>query len=63
MATKVGFTVSVGLIEAGSADDMVDLFRKAEVALDAGRQRGGNCLCHHDGERCRVAPAMAESKA
>jgi diguanylate cyclase len=57
---KTCFTVSVGLIEAGSADDMVALFRKAETALDAARQRGGNCLFHHDGERCQLAEAMAE---
>ena len=57
---KTGFTVSIGLIEAGSADDMVALFRKAEMALDAGHQRGGNCLFHHDGERCQLAAVMAE---
>jgi len=58
--TKAGFTVSIGMIEAGSADDMVQLFRKAEMALDAGHQRGGNCLFHHDGERCQPATALAE---
>ena len=57
---KTGFTVSIGLIEAGSADDMVALFRKAEMALDAGHQRGGNCLFHHDGERRQLAAVMAE---
>jgi diguanylate cyclase (GGDEF)-like protein len=60
---KVGFTVSVGLIEAASADDMVALFRKAEMALDAGHQRGGNCLFHHDGEHCQMAAmALPEAK-
>jgi len=58
--TQVGFTVSIGLIEAGSADDMVVLFRKAEIALEASRQHGGNCLFHHDGEQCQLATAMAE---
>ncbi|MEI8374242.1 MAG: diguanylate cyclase [Planctomycetota bacterium] len=57
--TQVGFTVSIGLIEAGSADDMVALFRKAEIALDAGHQQGGNCLFHHDGEHYQLATAMA----
>ena len=60
---KTGFTVSIGLIEAGSADDMVALFRKAEMALDAGRQRGGNCLFYHDGDRCQLATAMAMAEA
>ena len=58
---KVGFTVSIGLIQAGSADDMVALFRKAEMALDAGHQRGGNCLFHHDGVRCKLVAATAET--
>jgi diguanylate cyclase len=61
--TRVGFTVSIGLIEAGSADDMVALFRKAEMALDAGHQRGGNCLFHHDGERYQLAAAAAEVRS
>ncbi len=59
--TKIGFTVSIGLIEASSADDMVALFRKAEVALDASRKRGGNCLIHHDGECCQLATALVEA--
>jgi diguanylate cyclase len=49
--TSLGYSVSVGLIEAGSADDMVALFRKAEAALEAAHQYGGNCLFHHDGEQ------------
>jgi PleD family two-component response regulator len=60
---KVGFTVSVGLIGADSADDMVALFRKAEMALEAGQQRGGNCLFHHDGERCQFVAATAEARS
>ncbi len=60
--TKVGFTVSIGLIQAESAEDMVALFRKAEMALDAGRQRGGNCLFHHDGEQCQLTTVVADAK-
>ena len=56
---KVGFTVSIGLIAAGNADDIVALFRMAEAALDAGHQRGGNCLFHHDGEHCHLASVLA----
>ena len=51
--TRLGYSVSVGLVEVGSADDMVTLLRNAEIALDAGHLRGGNCLFHHDGQRCR----------
>jgi diguanylate cyclase (GGDEF)-like protein len=54
----LGYSVSVGLIEVGRADDMVTLIRKAEIALDAGRSRGGNCVFYHDGDRpCLTAPA------
>ena len=61
--TKVGFTVSIGLIGVGCADDMVSLFRKAEMALDAGHQRGGNCVFHHDGERYQLATVPATATA
>ena len=57
---KVGLTVSIGMIEPGSADDMMTLFRKAETALDASRQCGGNCLFQHDGEHCQSVAALAE---
>jgi len=53
--TRLGYSVSVGLVEVGSADDMVTLLRNAEIALDAGHLRGGNCLFHHDGQRCLMA--------
>jgi diguanylate cyclase len=59
--TKVGFTVSIGLIQVGSADDMAALFRKAEMALVAGHQRGGNCLIHHDGVQCKLAAPTADT--
>jgi diguanylate cyclase (GGDEF)-like protein len=58
---KVGFTVSVGLIEVGSADDMVALFRKLETALDASHRRGGNCLFLHDGTDCKLATVATEA--
>ncbi len=57
--TKVGFTASIGLVEASCADDMAALFRKAEMALDACRQRGGNGILYHDGERCQLPMATA----
>ena len=60
--TKVGFTVSVGLIEASRAEDMVALFRKAETALDTARQRGGNCLFFHDGRNVQPAATALQSE-
>ncbi len=58
--TPRNFTVSVGIIEAGGADDMVALFRKAQNALEAGHQHGGNRLVHHDGRAPKLAAATLE---
>ena len=55
--TQRNYTVSVGMIESGGADDMVGLFRKAQNALEAGHQHGGNCLFHHDGRQPKLADA------
>jgi diguanylate cyclase (GGDEF)-like protein len=55
--TQRNYTVSVGIIETGNAEDMVALFRKAETALEAGHQHGGNCLFHHDGRAAKLAEA------
>jgi diguanylate cyclase len=49
------FTVSLGVIEVSEKDDLVGLFHRAEAALDAGRQSGGNRTHFHDGERCSLA--------
>jgi diguanylate cyclase len=54
------FTVSLGVIEVAEKDDLVGLFRRAEMALDAGRQHGGNCTYRHDGDRCTLANALLE---
>jgi diguanylate cyclase len=56
---NLGFTVSGGLVSADGADDMVDMFRKAESALEAAHQYGGNCLFHHDGQQLQLAAAEA----
>jgi diguanylate cyclase len=53
--TRLNYTVSVGIIETGNADDMVSLFRKAQGALEAGHQHGGNCIFHHDGRGSKLA--------
>jgi diguanylate cyclase (GGDEF)-like protein len=53
--TPQNYTVSVGIIETANADDMVALFRKAQNALEAGHQHGGNCLFLHDGRTAMLA--------
>ena len=58
--TPRSYTVSVGIIGAAGADDMVGLFRKAQNALEAGHQHGGNCLVHHDGRAPKLAAATLE---
>jgi diguanylate cyclase (GGDEF)-like protein len=55
------FTVSLGVIEVSEKDDLVGLFHRAEAALDAGRQSGGNCTHFHDGERCSLATPPVEA--
>ena len=57
------FSVSLGVIEVAESDDLVSLFRRAEAALDAGRQAGGNCTHRHDGKRCSLAAPLAEAVA
>ena len=57
-STQLKFTVSIGVIEIGSKDDMVSLLRRAEAALDAGHTHGGNCIYHHDGDRCVPAATL-----
>lgn len=56
---RLSFTVSGGLISADGADDMVAMFRKAEWALEAAHQQGGNCLFQHDGRQ--LQPAAIEA--
>ena len=54
-------TFSVGVAEVAERDDVIELLRRAEAALDAGRQRGGNCTYHHDGEQCAPISALLET--
>jgi diguanylate cyclase len=61
--SQVGFTVSVGLVEACSAEDLVALFRKAEMALEAGHRWGGNCVFYHDGEHPQLAATIADARS
>jgi diguanylate cyclase len=55
------FTVSLGVIEVTEKDDLVGLFHRAEAALDAGRQSGGNRTYFHDGEHCSLVTPPAEA--
>jgi diguanylate cyclase (GGDEF)-like protein len=48
-------TVSMGVVEVSNADDIVTLFRRAELALEAAQTGGGNCLYRHDGKNCLPA--------
>jgi hypothetical protein len=51
------------MIETANADDMVSLFRKAQSALEAGHQHGGNCLFLHDGRQPMLADAAVGAEA
>jgi hypothetical protein len=42
-------------------DDSISVLKRAESALDAADRRGGNCVYHHDGERCAPVTAMLEA--
>jgi diguanylate cyclase (GGDEF)-like protein len=49
--TPVRITVSIAVVGAELCDDLISLLKRAAAALDAASRRGGNCTCHHDGER------------
>jgi diguanylate cyclase (GGDEF)-like protein len=61
--TPRSYTISVGIIETSGAEDMVSLFRKAQSALEAGHQHGGNCTFHHDGRAAKLAAVEAAVEA
>jgi diguanylate cyclase (GGDEF)-like protein len=52
------FSVSLGVIEMAARDDLVGLFRRAEAALEAARQNGGNCTYCHEGDGCSPATLL-----
>ncbi len=45
-------TISVGIANAMKGDNAHLLFRRADTALYAGKQRGRNCSTLHDGAKC-----------
>jgi diguanylate cyclase len=49
--TPLKITVSIAVVGAELCDDLISLLKRAAAALDAASRRGGNCTCHHDGER------------
>ena len=51
----------MGVVEVSNVDDIVTLFRRAELALEAAQSKGGNCLYHHDGQNCVPAFSMSHS--
>ena len=56
---RLKFTASLGVIEVAQTDDMLAVFRRAETAIDAGRQRGGDCIHYHDGDRVSLITPLA----
>jgi len=54
-------TASIGVIEVCESDNIVTLFHRAEKAVAAGHQNGGNCVFHYDGAQCAQVSAMAEA--
>jgi diguanylate cyclase len=54
-------TLSVGVVQVMMDDDSISVLKRAESALDAADRRGGNCVYHHDGERCAPVTAMLEA--
>lgn len=53
-------TVSVGVANAMKGDDAELLFRRADTALYAGKQRGRNCSTLHDGAKCIAIEATKD---
>ncbi len=46
---EVHFTISLGLAQAGPADDPASLIKRADAALFASKAAGGNCAHLHNG--------------
>jgi diguanylate cyclase len=48
--SEVHFTLSLGLAQAGAADDANSLIKRADAALFASKAAGGNCAHLHNGK-------------
>ncbi|MEL7498377.1 MAG: response regulator [Planctomycetota bacterium] len=51
-AQTLPLTVTIGIANAMKGDDADVLFKRADTALYAGKQRGRNCSTLHDGSKC-----------
>lgn len=49
---EIKMTVSIGIANAIKSDDALVMYRRADTALYAGKQRGRNCSTLHDGTKC-----------
>jgi diguanylate cyclase len=55
---ELRFTVSLGLAQARTSDDPRTLVKRADTALFASKEAGGNCAHLHNGESCEPATAL-----
>ncbi len=53
-------TISLAVAQVAEHDDTISLLRRAEIALDAAVQRGGDRAYYHDGERCVPITSLRE---
>ncbi len=53
---SVSVTVSLGLAQAFTADDLADFVQRADEALYAAKDSGRDATWYHDGRECRPAP-------
>ncbi|HEX4142949.1 MAG TPA: GGDEF domain-containing protein [Pirellulales bacterium] len=56
---ELRFTISLGLAQAQSSDDPRSLVKRADAALLASKEAGGNRVHQHTGERCESTAALA----
>ena len=56
---QLRFTISLGLAQAQSSDDPRSLVKRADAALLASKEAGGNCVHQHTGERCEPTAQLA----
>jgi diguanylate cyclase len=57
--TPVKITISQGVAEAQSGDNMGSLMERTNIALAASQQAGGNCAHLHDGGKCEAIARQA----
>lgn len=55
-------TVSIGLAQAVSEEDVEGLVKRADDSLYAAKEAGRNCSFYHDGEKCEMIKPSKRSK-